>query len=129
MVEFALVAGVLVLIMIVGIQYAIVGNAALAVNQLAYSAARYASVNYSTTTLSASSSGIAALIPEQLTAAGALTVALTQPCAAAPNNFGSAAIVTVTYDLDTAGEIFLSNPFLGVPIPTTVSATQSAFCE
>jgi hypothetical protein len=129
LVEFALVAGILVLIMIIGIQFALIGDAALAVNQLAYSAARYASVNYSTTSLSVSSAGIVPLIPPQLTPTGALSVSLSQPCAASPNNFGSTAIVTVTYDLQAGGKIFLSNPFLGVPITTTVAATQSAFCE
>jgi hypothetical protein len=143
MVEFAFVAGLLVLIALVGIQFAIIGNAALAVNQCAYSVARYASVNYLDSKLSdpGSDSQVQALIPPTIGGTGSsgsalATIAVT-PCAAPPNNFGSVTTVTVTYDLVGGNKIFLPNPFsivsavlnANVAFPTKVSATQTAFCE
>jgi TadE-like protein len=143
MVEFAFVAGLLLLIALVGIQFAIIGNAALAVNQCAYSVARYASVNYQDQNLGNPNSDaqVQALIPPAIGGTGSsgtalATIALT-PCAAPPNNFGSVTTVTVTYDLVGGKKIFLPNPFsivsgvlnANVGFPTTVSATQSAFCE
>jgi TadE-like protein len=143
MVEFAFVAGLLLLIALVGIQFAIIGNAALAVNQCAYSVARYASVNYQDSNLANpnSDSKVQALIPPTIggTSSGgtALATIAVTPCAAPPNNFGSVAKVTVTYDLVGGKKIFLPNPFsivskvlnANVAFPTKVSATQSAFCE
>ncbi len=143
MIEFALVAGLLVLIALVGIQFAIIGNAALAVNQYAYSVARYASVNYLDQNLSNpnSDTSIQALIPPTISgtngSGGALATVTLTPCAAPPNNFGSTVTVTVSYDLVGGNKIFLPNPFsiassvlnASVPFPTTVSATQRAFCE
>jgi TadE-like protein len=143
MVEFALVAGLLVLIALVGIQFAIIGNAALGVNQCAYSVARYASVNYQDSNLAnpSSDSKVQALIPPSIggtsSSGTALATITVIPCAAPPNNFGSVAKVTVSYDLVGGKKIFLPNPFsivsnvlnANVAFPTTVSATQSAFCE
>ena len=133
MIEFALVGGLLVLILLMGIQLAIIGEAALAVNQLAYSTARYASVKYSDGKLSTPGTdpSVTAMIPPSLVASS-LTIALTQPCAAPVGSstvFGSVAIVSVQYDLSTSNRIFLPNPFLGISLPTSVSATQRAFCE
>ena len=45
MVEFALLATVGLMVLLVGIQFAMIGQAALAVSQGAYIGARYASVN------------------------------------------------------------------------------------
>jgi hypothetical protein len=143
MVEFALVAGLLVLIALVGIQFAVIGNASLAVNQCAYSVARYASVNYLDQNLSSPNSDaqVQALIPPSIggndSHGTALATISVTPCAAPPNNFGSKVVVTVTYDLVGGNKIFLPNPFAivsnvlnaNVAFPTTVSATQSAFCE
>jgi TadE-like protein len=143
MVEFAFVAGLLLLIALVGIQFAIIGNAALAVNQCAYSVARYASVNYLDSNLSSpnSDSQVEALIPPTIggnnSQGAALATITVTPCAAPPNNFGSVATVKVTYDLVGGKKIFLPNPFsmisgvlnANVAFPTTISATQSAFCE
>lgn len=143
MVEFAFVAGLLVLISLAGIQFAIIGNAALAVNQCAYSVARYASVNYLDSSISSPNSdpSVTALIPPSIGGNNAQGTALTTisitPCAAPPNNFGSKTVVTVTYDLVGGKKIFLPNPFVivskvlnaDIGFPTTVSATQTAFCE
>ncbi|HVA81380.1 MAG TPA: TadE/TadG family type IV pilus assembly protein, partial [Candidatus Binataceae bacterium] len=143
MVEFAFVAGLLLLIALVGIQFAIIGNADLAVNQYAYSVARYASVNYLDSSLSNpnTDSSVQALLPPTIggdnSGGTALATISLTPCAAPPNNFGSTATVTVTYDLVGGNKIFLPNPFSmasgavigSVAFPTTVSATQKAFCE
>lgn len=143
MVEFAFVAGLLVLISLAGIQLAIIGNAALAVNQCAYSIARYASVNHQDQLLSSPNgdSNVTSLIPPAIGGNNSTGTALANisitPCAAPPNTFGSKTVVTVTYDLQGGGKIFLPNPFriiskvlnADVAFPTTLSATQTAFCE
>ena len=84
---------------------------------------------------------VTALIPPTIGGTGSsgtslATISVT-PCAAPPNNFGSVTTVTVTYDLVGGKKIFLPNPFsivsavlnANVAFPTTVSATQTAFCE
>jgi hypothetical protein len=139
MVEFAVVAGLLLFVLLMAIQVAIIGNAALAVNQYAYSVARYASVNYYDSNLSNPNSdpSIQALVPPTISGNDSggnplANVTLTQ-CAAQPNTFGSTATATVSYNLNTGKKIFLPNPFKmlssGVSIPTTLSASQAAFCE
>lgn len=132
MIEFALVGGILILVLLAGIQLAIIGDAALAVNQLAYSVARYASVKYSDSGLSkpGTDSNVTALIPPSL-AASSVTISLS-PCTLPTGSttvFGSVATVTVQYDLTASNRIFLPNPFFGISLPTSVSATQKAFCE
>jgi Flp pilus assembly protein TadG len=139
MVEFAVVAGLLFFVLLMAIQVAIIGNAALAVNQYAYSVARYASVTYYDSKLSSPNSdpSVQALVPPTIAGNDSsgnplATVTLTQ-CAAQPNTFGSTASVTVSYNLSTGNKIFLPNPFKmlssGVSIPTTLSSKQAAFCE
>src|SRR5579863_10440759 len=60
-VEFALISTVALMIMLVGVQYAMIGQAALAVSQCASAIARYAAVNESTIGASYSGSPTAAM--------------------------------------------------------------------
>jgi Flp pilus assembly protein TadG len=132
MIEFALVGGLLILVLLMGIQLAIIGMSDLAVNQYAYSVARYSSVNFSDTGLSTpgTDSNVTALMPPSLSASAAtVTVAKCTIPAGASTVFGAVTTATVQYDLVSSNRIFLPNPFFGISLPTTVSATQKAFCE
>lgn len=144
MIEFALIGGLLVLVLLMGIQLAVIGEAALGANQLAYSTARYASVYYFQDTAVQSpgtlngDSKISALIPPSLVTSGSSgssttnpTIQLVQSCAPPTGGtvFGQVAQVQVQYDLVASNRIFLPNPFFGISLPTSVSAAQKAFCE
>jgi Flp pilus assembly protein TadG len=123
MVEFALISTVVLLVLLVGIQFAIVGQKALSVSQLAYQGARYASVNATT-----DGSGIISYL--QGIAGSSLSVSsltITVNPSSAPRAFTSSVSVTVQYDLTSS--IVLPNPFLGVKFPTSLSATETAMSE
>ncbi len=128
MTEFALIAPIAVIVLLVGIQLALIGQATVAVSQLAYTGARYASVNPTYTTAQVKSYMLTVGSPTLTGNGGAdLSVSMT-PCAAAPATFGSSVQITLTYDLTT--KIFLPNPFLlGISFPTSITETQTAFCE
>jgi Flp pilus assembly protein TadG len=126
MVEFALLAPLFLFVVFVAITFAVIGQSALAVSQLAYNGARYAAVN---PTLSSSQvrtyilSG--AIGAPSITANGGshLTVAVTQA------TFGNPVTVSVTYDLTSNSIVSsMSTLFRGIgfaqTFPTTLSATE-----
>jgi Flp pilus assembly protein TadG len=124
-VELAFVLPVLLTVLVVGVQFAIIGAASLALGQVNYQGARYAAINASATgdavktyMLSVASSTIAANGGSYLTS----SVSPTPPCA-----FGTAVTVTLSYD--AAHLLALPNPFLGISFPTTLTSSESAFCE
>ncbi len=125
MAEFAFVVMIFMIVLVVVVQYALVGQIALAVTQLSYNCARAAAVNPS------SSAAAVTDCKTNLAASSIndshLTATLTTACGT-PFSFGTAAAVTVSYDLQGAGKIFLPTTFPGL-VPNTVSSVQKAFCE
>ncbi len=115
MVEFALIATLSLLVLLVGIQFAIIGQAALAVTQASYLGARAASVN-SNMTSNQLSNAIANQMSPTIT-------------------FGCPINVTVNYD--ATSKLFLpaswSLPIFGrtqvIIFPTALTSTESAMTE
>lgn len=148
MVEFALIATVLMMVLLVGIQFALVGQAALAVNQAAYAGSRYGSVNPCAT-----ASDIAAYVAYAASptitgsSCGHLTVKLNNTsgsmpgscppgsaptptaCGANPPTRAFGTTVTVSLSYDTVNQIVLPNPFLGISFPSTLTAQESTMSE
>jgi len=137
-VEFALIAVAFLLVITVGVQFAIIGQAALALSQGASAIARYAAVNEPLGTIGATYSGNPnaamqnLLSPSILTNGGGdLTVTIASykgstvsTTTATPTQFDRA-VVTLTYN--ASSKIALPNPlFLGlVTFPTSLSASDS----
>ena len=124
-VEFAFALPIVLITLVVGIQFAIIGEAALALGQVNYQGARYAAVNtgadqtaVKTYMLSVASPTISANSGTYLTA----TLSPAPPCV-----FGSSVTVSLSYD--AAHLLALPNPFLGINFPTTLTSSESAFCE
>jgi Flp pilus assembly protein TadG len=126
-VEFAMISVVALVVMLIGIQFALIGQAALAVSQASYLGARAASVDATLT-----SDSLATQISSQMspTITGA-SVTLTPTGAATcgpPRTFGCPFTVAVTYD--ASSKIFLpSNTLLGITFPTSLTFSESAMTE
>ena len=125
MVELAFALPVLLIVLVVGVQFAIIGAASLALGQVNYQGARFAAINSTATAdaiksymLSVASPTIAANSGSYLTS----TVSPTPPC-----TFGTAVTVSLTYN--AAHLLAVPNPFLGISFPTTLTSSESAFCE
>ncbi len=126
MVEFALILTLALTVLLVGIQLALIGQAAVAISQLCYTGARYASVNPTYTTSQVTSYVQSVGSPTLMdNGGGNLTVAMS-PCAS-PVSFGSQVQLTLTYNLQN--KMFLPNPLFGISFPTTLTGTETAFCE
>lgn len=124
-VEFAIALPILLVTLVVGVQFAIIGAASLALGQVNYQGARYAAVNTSadqdavkTYMLSVAAPSIKANSGSYLTA----TLSPAPPCA-----FGSSVTVSLSYN--AAHLLALPNPFFGIRFPTTLTSSESAFCE
>lgn len=122
MIEFAITLALALMVLIVTIQFAIIGDAALAVTQLAYAGARYAAVNpgYDGSKISRYMRSVAS--PAINEGSGA-NLKITLIPRAAPHSIGSSLQVSVVYDLRK--KVFLPNPFLGISFPTTLSGIQT----
>jgi len=130
MVEFALIATIALIVLMAGIQFAIIGQAALAVSQASYVAARSAAVNTSVTNANISSLVSNQLSPTITAPANALTVNMTTAGDATcvpTRTFGCQVSVTITYD--ATSKLALPNPFLGISFPTTLTSTQKMMTE
>jgi hypothetical protein len=158
MVEFALVLFVAMIVLFVSIQMAFIGQAALALGQLNYQAARYAAVNptfgcnsvatymknngapsvaskgvscYSDSGCPAG--GITATVGQGVSACMVCTQAssgTTEACNA--RSFGDSVQLSLAFDATSV--IFLSknttNPnFFGIPFPTQLTSTETAMSE
>ena len=144
MVEFALIASVALIVLLVGIQFAIIGQAALAVSQAAYIGARYAAVHNTASDPSTGSALQTAILPQlsptiSESAGAHLTTTLvcknsagtTIACAGRP--FGSQVFVTMSYN---ATSKIVLGPASGwhigswtIHFPTTLASTQSMMTE
>jgi Flp pilus assembly protein TadG len=132
MAEFALLLPLFLFMLFMAITFAVIGQAALAVSQLAYNGARYAAVN---PTLSASQ--VASYIKSgslgspTITANGGADLTVTVAPASAR---GQPLTVTIAYNLASNSLVSnMSNMFamLGMSqvLPTTLSATESVMSE
>jgi Flp pilus assembly protein TadG len=126
-VEFAIIAPIALVVMLIGIQFALIGQAALAVSQASFLGARTASVDGTLTSATLSTAISNQMSP---TISGA-TVTLTPGGAAScgpPRTFGCPFTVAVTYD--ASSKIFLpSSTLLGTTFPTNLTFTESAMTE
>lgn len=126
MVEFAMIATVVLIVLMVTIQGAILADAALAVNQLVYQGVRYAAVNPTydqNTIVSWVKSNASPMINEN---SGADLTVMLNPNTT-PRAFETQVSMTITYN--ATSKISLPNPFLGIPFPTTFTAAETAMSE
>jgi len=132
MAEFALLTPLLVLIIFLAITFAVIGEDALAVSQLAYAGARYASVNSTQ-----SATAIVAYIKSGSLGAPTITgnngqnLTVTVTPAA---SFGQPVTVTIAYNLSndalvTSMSKLFSGLGLAQALPTTLTATESVMSE
>jgi Flp pilus assembly protein TadG len=124
-VEFAIALPIILITLLVGIQFAIIGEAALALGQANYQGARYAAVNGTATQSQVNSYMLSVASPTISANNGAYLTTNLSP--APPCTFGTAVTVSVSYNASNL--LALPNPFLGISFPTTLTSTESAFCE
>jgi Flp pilus assembly protein TadG len=144
MVEFALMAPLALVIMLVGIQYAIIGQAALAVSQGSAALARYAAANSATPALgtyngtgslpaSAQSMMSQSICPGGTCPAGlTVTVASYQGTTATTTNTPKAQVdrLAVTLNYDATSKIVMpSKFFFGIKFPKALASTDSQMYE
>jgi Flp pilus assembly protein TadG len=149
MVEFALIAPLAIVMLLVGVQYAIIGSAALAVSQAASTLARYAAVNKNamptngTATLSNTSPPGSLLsttiCPASDTTCSKLTVTVNSYSGSSNTQTNSPRhtdrlLITLTYD--ATNKIALPNPFMQIPgifpgitFPTSLTYSDSQMYE
>jgi Flp pilus assembly protein TadG len=125
MVELALVMPIVLFVMLIGIQFALIGTAELGLGQADYQGARYAATN-PTASQSAIQSYLVSIASPIISAGGGkyLSASLSP---APPCTFGSSVTVSVTFDASHL--VVLPNPFFGIPFPTSLSNSETAFCE
>jgi Flp pilus assembly protein TadG len=144
MVEFAMIAPLALILLFVGVQFAIIGQVALALSQGASAIARYVAVNEPQGTVSPTFNGnpnaaMQALLSQSLGTNkwSDLTVTV-QSCdgtkgpsctaAGTPKQTVDSVLVTLSYN--ATSKIALPNPFLGlVTFPTALSAKYSELYE
>jgi Flp pilus assembly protein TadG len=126
MVEFALLAPLFLFVVFMAITFAVIGQSALAVSQLAYNGARYAAVNPNLTSAQVTSYVKSGAIgaPSITSSSGShLTVNVVQA------TFGNPVKVTVAYDLSSNSIVSsMTTLFNGLgfsqAFPTSLSATE-----
>lgn len=139
-VEFALFASVLILLVLGGIQLAMILNAALAVSEYSYASARYAAVHGGGQTASSYGSTIKSNVapPQTICTSGfssctggngLSTPTVTSADPSGKITSGAQVTVSVTYNLSTGGKIALPNPFFGVTFPTSITNQTSLMAE
>jgi Flp pilus assembly protein TadG len=135
-VEFALVLIVAMIVLFVGIQMAVIGQAALALGQMNYQGARYAAINNSSTCgdvaayMQSIGSPTVTKNGVQCGATGGVDVTMTCPAsggACTTRSFGDPVQVSLRFDATSL--LFLSPSFLGVAFPTTLTSTETAMSE
>jgi Flp pilus assembly protein TadG len=122
MVEFALLSPLIMIGLVVGIQFAIIGAGALALSQGAYQGARYTSIHSSDSQANVKSA-LDVVISPIVKAKYSLSMTPTT----SPRAMGTA--VQVTLNWNATSMIVLPNPFFGVNFPTSYSATETAYTE
>jgi len=139
--EFAMVSVLFMVVMVIGVQFAIIGQAYLAVTQGASAIARYAAVNESTLGSSFGPANPNAAMQNLLSPSigtnswGDLTVTVsfvkggtTSTTTSTPVASVDRAVVTLSYN--TASKIALpSSTLLGIKFPTALSASDQELYE
>ncbi|HVA82307.1 MAG TPA: TadE/TadG family type IV pilus assembly protein [Candidatus Binataceae bacterium] len=136
-VEFAFIAVIVMVVLLVGIQFALIGQAALAVSQASSALARFASINPGQLGPNGSvamNSTIEQLVsPSILTNGGndlTITIAsYSQNTTTTTNSptLGDRAVISISYN--ATGKIALPNPFLHITFPSSLTASESALYE
>lgn len=132
MAEFALITPLFIVMLFMAITFGVIGQAALAVGQLAYSGARYAAVNPTLT-----SDQVAGYIrggklgSPTITSGGGAHLSVTVVQA---SGFGQPVQVTISYDLSSNPLVSsMSTMFaafgLSQTLPTTLTASEIAMSE
>jgi hypothetical protein len=132
------------IILVVAIQMAMIGETALALGQVNYQGARYAALHECATasdiaafmtsvaspTLSAGNCGanMDVTVIDINGSSSASGSCATPGCAGTPRTFGSQVTVSVVYTISPS-QIFLPNPFLGISFPATLSSSEAAMSE
>ena len=124
-VELALITPIVLFVMLLGIQFAIIGLADLGLGQANYQGARYAATNPSATQSAVQSYMVSVASPLISAGSGKYLTSTLNP--APPCTFGSTVTVSVTFDASHL--VALPNPFFGIAFPTSLTNSESAFCE
>lgn len=126
MVEMAIVITILAFVMVLAIQFAMLGSAMLALNQVTYQGARYASVNQSADQ-SAVKTYMLSVDSPTITSNKRANLSVSLSPTTTPRSAFST--VTISSTLNAQSFIVIPNPFFGVSLPTTLTATESAMVE
>jgi hypothetical protein len=138
MVEFAMISSVALAVMLIGVQFAIIGQAALAVSQGSSALARYVAVNPGTFgtqngTATLPSAASALLSPTINDAHLTVTIASYQSDGATVETgtiIPSQDQVKISLSYDATSKIFLpTHTILGISFPTSLSAAESQLYE
>lgn len=124
-VELALIAPIVSFVLVVAVQFAIIGSAALALGQANYEGARFASINTTATQSQVQTYMLSVASPIISAGSGRYLSSTVTP--APPCSWGGS--VTVSVSFDTSHLVMLPNPFFGVKFPTSLSNSETAFCE
>ena len=124
-VELALITPIVLFVMLLGIQFAIIGLADLGLGQANYQGARYAATNPSAAQSAVQSYMVSVASPLIAASSGKYLTSTLSP--APPCTFGSTVTVSVTFDASHL--VALPNPFFGITFPTSLTNSESAFCE
>ncbi len=124
-VEFAIALPILLVTLLVGVQFAIIGAASLALGQVNYQGARYAAINTSATQSDVKTYMLSVAAPSISANSGSYLTATLSP--APPCAFGSSVTVSLSYS--STHLLALPNPFMGIHFPNTLTSSESAFCE
>jgi|HubBroStandDraft_6_1064221.scaffolds.fasta_scaffold28754_4 Flp pilus assembly protein TadG len=124
-VEFAFALPVVLMLLVVGIQFAIIGEASLALGQVNYQGARYAAIYTNSTQAQVQSYMLSVASPTISANGGTYLTSTVSP--APPCTYGSSVTVSVSFNAQSL--LTLPNPFLGITFPTTLTSSESAFCE
>ena len=140
MVEFALISSVAMMVMMIGVQFALIGQAALAVSQGASALARYAAVNPGALGTNGTVTVTTGSAPAQLLSSSILTgtnnsdltvtiASYTGTTTTTTSSPGYTDRVLITVSYSAAGKIALPNPFFGIHFPTTLASSDSQMYE
>jgi hypothetical protein len=138
MVEFAMISSVALAVMLIGVQFAIIGQAALAVSQGSSALARYVAVNPGTFgtqngTATLPSAASALLSPTINDANLTVTIASYQSDGVTVETgtiIPSQDQVKISLSYDATSKIFLpTHTILGISFPTALSAAESQLYE
>jgi Flp pilus assembly protein TadG len=143
MVEFALLATFALCLMLIGVQYALIGQAAVAVSQGSSALARYAAqnvgalgTNNGSVTYSQMPAAAQNMLPKSLLTGAndsdlTITIASytgTTTTVTSSPGFADRCLITLQYT--ATSKLALPNPFLGlITFPTTLSASDSQLYE